>query len=103
MKTLALLLLASGVATPLVAQTAEKELLAARDTVWRAFFHNDTALLRRYIPPASATAEGSAEVRWSSRADIMADSRRFAGSTSHLIDVRFSNTQISMAGHSALV
>lgn len=103
MKTLALVLLASSVTTPLAAQSVEKQLAAARDTVWRAFYHNDTALLRRYIPPALATAEGSAQMRWGTRADIMADSRRFADSKSHLVDVKFSNTQISATGPSALV
>src|SRR6266567_2896349 len=103
MKTLALVLLVLSVAEPLAAQSVEKQLVAARDTVWRAYFHNDTALLRRYIPPAAATAEGSKEMRWNTRSDIMDGARGFANSKARLIDVKFSDSQFSIAGHSALL
>lgn len=90
-------------ARPVSAQTAENEIIAARDTVWRAFFHYDTAALRRYIPPAAATLEGSGAGRWNSRADIMNGSRGFVQSKSRLVDVKFSNTRISLTGHTAVV
>jgi hypothetical protein len=103
MKTLALAILASSVGGPLAAQSVEKQVTAARDTVWRAFYHNDTALLRRYIPPALAAAEGGAQMRWNTRSDVMTGSRRFADSKSRFVDVKFANTQISASGSSALV
>jgi ketosteroid isomerase-like protein len=103
MKKLALLLLVSSVMRPLAAQRVDKEVVAARDTVWRAYFHNDTALLRRYIPPAAATFEGAAQPRWNTRGDIMAGSRAFAESKAQFVDVKFANTQISASGHTALV
>lgn len=90
-------------AQPLSAQTAEKEIIAARDTVWHAFFHHDTAALSRYLPPAVATLEGPGGGRWNSRADIMKGSRDFGQSKSRLVDVKFSNTKISMTGHTAVV
>lgn len=100
-------LLAVGVVTGrLTAQTTplERELIAARDTVWRAFFRHDTALLRRYIPPAAATFEGvGRESRWQTRNEIMAGSLGFVESQRRFVDVKFANTQISPAGHSALV
>jgi hypothetical protein len=104
MKSLTIALIASGIALPIGAQSSDLELqlVAARDTVWRAFFRNDTALLHRYIPPAAATAEGAAAMRWSTRDDIMA-AAGFASSKSRLIDVTFENTQIVSSGHSALV
>lgn len=106
MKILNALLAVGVVAGRLTAQTTplERELIAARDTVWRAFFHHDTALLRRYIPPAAATLEGvGRESRWQTRNEIMAGSLGFVESQRRFVDVKFANTQISPAGHSALV
>ena len=93
----------SEVYTVLGPHGVEKLLADARDTVWRAYFHNDTALLRRYIPPAAATFEGSPKPRWNTRGDIMAGSRAFAASKAKFVDVTFENTEISTSGHTALV
>jgi hypothetical protein len=82
----------------------ERQLIAARDTVWRAWFHNDTALLRRFIPPAAATLEGrDRETRWNTRADIIAGAHGFAESKRRFVDVMFENTRIAPMGNSALV
>ncbi len=89
--------------TSLGAQTTEQALIAARDTVWRAFFRHDTAALRRYLPPAAATLEGGDSSRWNNREDILSSSRDFARSGSRLVDVTFDDTQIAMAGHTAVL
>lgn len=101
MKTLILVLAAVG---KLSAQSpnGDRQLLAARDTVWRAWFRNDTALLHRFIPPAAATLEGR-EQRWNSRREILDGSRSFAQSRQRFVDVLFQNTHISREGESALV
>jgi hypothetical protein len=80
----------------------DREILAARDTVWRAWFSNDTALLRRFIPPAAAVVEG-AEQKWSDRKEILDGARGLASSGVQLVDVKFANTEIQRVGHSALV
>lgn len=106
MRALALLFLAAAAACESAAAQSgpyDKQLIAARDTVWRAYFNNDTVLLKRYIPPAAATLEGSPDVRWNTRADIVAGARRFAASKARLLDLAFFNTAIVYAGHSALV
>lgn len=102
MKTFIVALAAAS--TTLSAQTpgADRQLLAARDTVWRAWFQHDTALLRRFIPPAAATLEGR-EPHWNSRREIMDGSRSFAESKQRFVDVVFQNTHISREGESALV
>jgi Domain of unknown function (DUF4440) len=84
------------------APSVDQQLVAARDTVWRAWFHHDTTLLHRFIPPAAATLEGR-EPRWNSRREILDDSRSFAASKQRFVDVLFRNTHISREGTSALV
>lgn len=105
--TTRLVLVAAFVAAapPMGAQSADvtRQLLAARDTVWHAWFNNDTVRLRRYIPPAAATVEGARDIHWSDRNAILAGARGFVDSKSHLVDIKFSNTTIAPSGHSALV
>jgi hypothetical protein len=103
MKQSMLLLALFATAAPARAQSTETELLAARDTVWRAFFHHDTAVLRRFIPPAVATLEGSGAGRWNTRQDVMEGASRFARSKARLVDVTFHGTEITMAGHTAVI
>lgn len=104
MKILIGLLVMATMAHPLGAQNAdtERQLVAARDTIWRAFFRNDTALLRRYLPPAAATLEGT-EHRWSNRNQIAQSARDFVRGRNTLVSLTFANTDIAQTGHSALV
>lgn len=60
-------------------------------------------LLHRFIPAAAATLGGSGNQRWDDRRAIMAGARNFAASKAGLVDLRFTNTQIALSGHSALV
>lgn len=102
MKTLIVAFAVAAAALPAQTPGIDRQLVAARDTVWRAWFHHDTALLRRFIPPAAATLEGR-EPRWNSRREIMDGSRSFAESKQRFVDVLFQNTHISREGESALV
>jgi len=83
--------------------TVEKELLAARDTIWRAFFANDSVLLARFLPPAAATLEGGAHLRWSARPDIIAGAAQAERSQTRLVGLTFTNTEIVRTGHTALL
>ena len=96
---------AQSIAQPIAAQSSDvnRQLLAARDTVWRAWYSNDTALLRRYIPAAAATVETARDAHWSDRKAILAGARGFADSKARLVGIKFSNTHITPSGHSALV
>ncbi|HVT37969.1 MAG TPA: nuclear transport factor 2 family protein [Gemmatimonadaceae bacterium] len=105
MKPFTLLLIVAGLARPLSGQSpdVQRQLVAARDTVWHAWFSNDTALLRRYLPPAAASVEGPASKQWNNRERMIEGARAFATSKARLMDLRFVNTQFAFAGHSALV
>ena len=81
----------------------EKQILAARDTVWHAWFANDTAVLRRVLPAATTAVEGSDTTRFTDRAAIMDGARQFAASGSRLERVDFANTHVSLTGNVAVV
>jgi hypothetical protein len=80
-----------------------QEIFAARDSVWRAWFANDTALLRRVLPAAAVAAEGRPEAQWADRGTIMGQSRDFARSGARLDDITFENTRVTLDGDVALV
>lgn len=105
MKTLIAASLSVCVALPLSAQTSNpsQQLIAARDTVWRAWFADDTVLLRRFIPQTAAAAEGGETLRWSDRNAIFDGARRMAASGAKLEQLEFVGTQIDASGNSAIV
>lgn len=105
MKTLIAASLGMCVALPLAAQTptTAQQLIAARDTVWRAWFANDTVLLRRFIPQSAAAAEGRETLKWSDRGAIFAGAHQIAQSGAKLEQLDFAGTQIDASGNSAMV
>ena len=105
MKTLIAALVVVCLSLPLMAQspTTSQQLIAARDTVWRAWFANDTVLLRRFIPQAASAAEGTEALRWSDRRAIFDGARRMAASGAKLEKLDFFGTQIDASGNSAIV
>jgi len=104
MKTLIAASLTVCVSLPLTAQlTTTQQLVAARDTVWRAWFANDTALLRRFIPQSAAAAEGGPTLTWRDRGAILAGAKRMASSGAKLEKLDFFGTQVDASGNSAIV
>ena len=83
--------------------TTSQQLIAARDTVWRAWFANDTVLLHRFVPQTAAAAEGGESLRWSDRRGIFDSARRSASSGVKLEQLDFFGTQIDASGNSAMV
>jgi len=105
MKTFITALVSVFISLPLAAQTptTSQQLIAARDTVWRAWFANDTVLLRRFIPTTAAAAEGGDALAWSDRRAIFDGARRSASSGGKLEQLEFAGTQIDASGNSAMV
>src|SRR5438067_5299140 len=104
MKTL-IAMSAIALALPVYGQTptTAQQLIAVRDTVWHAWFANDTVLLRRFVPRSAAAVEGGETVRWSDRAAILDAARRMAASSAKLEQLDFTGTQIDARGNSAIV
>jgi hypothetical protein len=84
-------------------KTVERQLLAARDTIWHAWFTNDTVQLDRMLPEAAASGENGGEMHWSDRAAIMNQARDFARSGARLERLDFTNTHISLTGSVAVI
>ena len=103
---LALLLFAPRVAPAQpISRNTERQLLAARDTIWHAWFSNDTAALNRMLPQASAAAEnrGTDPIRWTDRATIMNGAEQFVSTGGRLEHLDFAGTRIALQGSVAVV
>jgi hypothetical protein len=83
--------------------TVNQQILATRDTVWRAWFANDTARLNRLLPRATTAGEGASQVEWADRKTILEQSREFARNGGKLERLDFANTQVSQSGDVAVV
>ena len=83
-----------------VDDVTRRELIAARDAIWRAWFGNDTTQLNRLLPRAAASAEPEG---YQSREEILEGSRQFAASGGRLVSLSFSNTQMFVDGNVAVV
>ena len=74
--------------------------LAARDAIWRAWFANDTAALRRLLPRSTTAGDGDG---WESRDEILAGSVRSAASGRRLVAIRFDDTRLHAQGNVVVV
>jgi len=95
-------LIAGRVAAQGPPNDVERQILAARDTVWRAWFANDTAVLNRMLPGAVAVSGGSPG-QWNDRAKTLADARSFAASGNRLEHLAFASTHVNLTGDAAVV
>jgi hypothetical protein len=95
------------VAAPLTSDpdpATRRDILSARESVWRAWFANDTAQLRRLIPDVLAAGDGGGETdHWSDRSATMEQARRFVASGGRLEKLAFGETEIRLMGEVAVV
>jgi len=79
-----------------------RQILDAREAVWKAYFSNDRAALEKLIPEeAIAINEGSEA--WANRDAIMADAQRFADSGAKLVRLEFPRTDIQVYGNTFIL
>ena len=84
-----------------VDEATRRELLAARDAIWHAWFANDTAQLQRLLPRATTAVEPGGS--WQNRQEILDGAREFAEGRGKLTRLEFSDTQILLDGDIAVV
>jgi ketosteroid isomerase-like protein len=82
--------------------SARAELLAVRESVWRAWFGNDEARLRELLPPELITMSADSP-GWSGLEAVLAAARRFATSGARLVRLEFPRTEIRAYGDVAIL
>jgi ketosteroid isomerase-like protein len=85
-----------------LSENSKKQLLAAREAVWRSYFANDRAPLERLIPEDTITIEASG-TRFQDREAVFAGSAAFAKSGAKLVRLEFPQTEIQCYGYTAIV
>jgi hypothetical protein len=81
---------------------AEKQLLDAREAVWRSYFTGDVEALGKLIPEETI-AMNAGPGEWGTRAKILEGSKRFAESGGKFIRVEFPKTEIQVYGFTAII
>lgn len=79
-----------------------RELLAAREAVWRAWFANDRKQLEVVIPQETI-AINAGEQAWQDRAEILGAARSFAESGAKLVRLEYPRTEIQVFGDVAIL
>jgi len=81
---------------------AKKQLLEAREAVWKSYFSNDRAALERLIPEDTITIEPSG-TQFGNRKAVFDGAASFAKSGGKLVKIEFPTTEIQCYGYTAIV
>jgi len=85
-----------------VSAAARAEILARRETVWRAFFANDRARLEELVPEDTVAINAGEEV-WHDRDSVLAGASDFAASGAKLVRLEFPRTEIRVYGDTVIL
>lgn len=80
----------------------DRELLRARETVWRAWFAGDTNTLKDLVPPETIVMSGGEE-QWKHQPDVLQSSAEFRARGGKLIQLEFPRTEVQHFGNVAVV
>ena len=80
----------------------DRELLHARETVWRAWFAGDTNALKELVPPETIVMSGGEE-QWKHQTDVLRSSAEFHAKGGKLIQLEFPRTEVQHFGNVAIV
>jgi len=79
-----------------------RQILTAREAVWKAYFANDRALLEKLIPEEAIAIDNGSEA-WSNRAAILAGAQSFADSGAKLVRLEFPKTEMQIYGNTIII
>ncbi len=79
-----------------------RDLLAAREAVWRAYFANDVQHLDKVIP-AETIAINAGDETWADRQSVLSGAAGFAASGGKLLRLEFPRTEIQTFGDVAIL
>ena len=88
--------------TPLAQDSQDVAILKCRESVWRAWFANDTKTLRELVP-AEAIAISPSEDQWQSQADIFRGAAEFQAHGGKLLRLEFPLSKTQRYGDTAFV
>lgn len=80
----------------------ERQIVAIRDTAWRAYFANDQATMGRLFPD-NFISVGWGGGAWLDRKGTLADAAQFASKGGSLVALDFPHTEIQLFGDVAVV
>ena len=84
------------------AQQSDRELLRAREAVWRAWFAGDTNTLGELVPTETIVMSGG-EREWKHQSDVLRTSAEFHSKGGKLVRLEFPRTEIQHFGNVAIV
>jgi len=79
-----------------------REVVAIRDTAWRAYFANDTAVMHRLFPD-NFVSVGWGGGPWDGRRGTLAGAAQLAAQGGRLLTLAFPHTEIQLFGDVAVV
>jgi len=81
---------------------SDKDLLRARESVWRAWFAGDVKTLEELVPPETIVMSGG-EKEWKHQNDVLRSSAEFLSKGGKLIQLQFPRTEIQHFGEVAVI
>lgn len=80
----------------------QSEILKVRETVWRAWFADDTKTLKELVPPDTIVISAGEE-KWKNQAEVFQSAAEFHAAGGTLIRIEFPRTEIQRYGEVAII
>jgi len=80
----------------------QDDLLKVRESVWRAWFANDTKALHELVPPDTIVISAGEE-KWKNQAEVFQSAAEFQAAGGKLVRLEFPRTEVQRFGEVAIV